>query len=48
MFNQLLLINFKQQNDLNTAATELSLGIDCLQQLCISIVFNNKKTEALI
>lgn len=38
MFNQLLLTNFKQQKDLDTT-TELSLGIACLQQLCICIFF---------
>lgn len=39
---------FKQYKDLNKAAAELSLGIDYLQQLCMSINFNKKKTEALI
>lgn len=48
MLNRLLLLDFKQEKDLDTTATELCLGTDYLQQCCISIVSNENKAEALI
>lgn len=47
MFNQLLLINFKQQKVLNTTATELSLGIGYLHQLCVSTENRSPDLEVL-